>query len=74
MGAFIRLKAEGKTLTVNDIREFCQGHLAYFKIPRYVVIVDEFPRTLSGKIQKFKFPETFKEKLEKAIAIANTNK
>lgn len=59
MGAFIRLKKNAKTLTPDDVKIFCQGRLSHFKIPQHVVIVDEFPRTLSGKIQKFKFPDVF---------------
>lgn len=64
VGAFVRLKDDAKALSRDDIKEFCNGRLAHFKIPRYVVTVDEFPRTLSGKIQKFKFPEMFKEKFD----------
>ena len=40
------------------MREFCQGRIAHFKIPRYVKIVDEFPMTVTGKIQKFKMRES----------------
>jgi fatty-acyl-CoA synthase len=63
VAAFIRLKDTNKTLTVDDVKRFCKGQLSHFKIPRYVVIVDDFPRTLSGKIQKFKFLEMFGDKL-----------
>jgi fatty-acyl-CoA synthase len=35
------------------IREFCQGRLAHYKVPRYVMFVDEFPMTVTGKVQKF---------------------
>jgi acyl-CoA synthetase (AMP-forming)/AMP-acid ligase II len=59
VGAFVRLKDGTKTLTRSVVRKFCEGRLAHFKIPRYVVIVDEFPRTLSGKIQKYKFLDVF---------------
>jgi fatty-acyl-CoA synthase len=37
-----------------EIREWCQGQIAYYKIPEHVRFVDEFPATLSGKIQKYK--------------------
>ena len=40
-------------LTAEAVREFCTGQLAHYKIPRYVEIVDEFPMTVTGKIQKF---------------------
>lgn len=67
VGAFIRLKSKQKFLTHEDIKKFCEGKLSHFKIPRYVVIVDEFPRTLSGKIQKFKFLEMFAERLKEVV-------
>ena len=67
VAAFVRLKDNGKSLTQSDIRDFCKGHLAYFKIPRFVITVDEFPRTLSGKIQKFKFMDVFKEKIDEVL-------
>lgn len=67
VGAFIRLKDPTQTFTNLEVKSFCEGRLSHFKIPRYVVIVDEFPRTLSGKIQKFKFLDMFGEKLEKAM-------
>lgn len=67
VGAFIRLKDDAKTMTRDDVKDFCKGHLSHFKVPRYVVIVSEFPRTLSGKIQKFKFLDDFKTELEKAM-------
>ncbi|XP_037048060.1 medium-chain acyl-CoA ligase ACSF2, mitochondrial-like isoform X2 [Bradysia coprophila] len=63
--AFIRTTEKGKVLQQNDIKEFCTGSIAHFKIPRYMKVVDEFPRTTSGKIQKFKLKEQYeKEKCE----------
>ena len=50
--ACIRLVA-GETCTEEEIRAFCQGRIAHYKIPRYVRFVDEFPLTVSGKVQKF---------------------
>jgi fatty-acyl-CoA synthase len=47
----------GVELTAEDIREFCQGKIAHYKIPRYVAVTDEFPMTVTGKIQKFKLRE-----------------
>lgn len=61
VGAFIRLRDKSKTFSHDDVKTFCQGKLSHFKIPRYIVIVTEFPRTVSGKIQKFKFLETFEK-------------
>ena len=40
------------------MREFCQGKIVYFKIPRYWRFTDSFPMTITGKIQKFKMRET----------------
>jgi fatty-acyl-CoA synthase len=50
--AWIRLKS-GTGATEEEIREFCRGQIAHFKVPRYVRFVDEFPMTVTGKIQKF---------------------
>jgi fatty-acyl-CoA synthase len=47
----------GSSLTEDEVREFCQGSLAHFKVPRYVVFTDGFPMTVTGKIQKFKMRE-----------------
>lgn len=65
LGAFVRLKDATKTLTRSAVKKFCEGRLAHFKIPRYVVVVDEFPRTLSGKVQKFKFLDVFSVQFQK---------
>ena len=43
----------GETLTEEEIRDFCRGQIAHYKIPRYIRFVDEFPMTVTGKIQKF---------------------
>jgi fatty-acyl-CoA synthase len=45
---------DGHQITDADVREFCAGRLAHFKIPRYVLVVTEFPMTVTGKVQKFK--------------------
>jgi fatty-acyl-CoA synthase len=54
----------GAALTSETVREFCQGRIAHFKIPRYVQITDEFPMTVTGKIQKFKLREQAVELLD----------
>jgi fatty-acyl-CoA synthase len=51
--AAIRLRS-GATLTEEDVREYCRGRLAHYKVPRYVRFVSEYPMTVTGKIQKFK--------------------
>ncbi len=56
LAAWIRLKP-GATATEDEIRRYCQAHLAHFKSPRYVRFVTEFPQTVTGKIQKFKIRE-----------------
>ena len=50
--AWIRLKP-GANATEEEIRAFCRGQITHFKIPRYVRFVDDYPMTVSGKIQKF---------------------
>lgn len=56
VGAFIILH-EGYTMNEFDVREFCQGKIARYKIPKYIFFVKEFPMTGSGKIQKFKLKD-----------------
>ena len=54
--AWIRLRP-GETATAAEIREFCQGKIAHFKIPEHIRFVDAFPTTVTGKVQKFKIRE-----------------
>jgi fatty-acyl-CoA synthase len=56
VAAWIRLKA-GENSTEEELRQFCVGKIAYFKIPQYVRFVEQFPMTVTGKIQKFKIRE-----------------
>jgi fatty-acyl-CoA synthase len=44
---------DGKEISEKDIREYCKGQIAHYKIPRYVRSVTEFPMTVTGKVQKF---------------------
>jgi fatty-acyl-CoA synthase len=39
------------------VREHCRGKIAHYKVPRYVLFTDEFPMTVTGKVQKFKLRE-----------------
>jgi fatty-acyl-CoA synthase len=48
---------EGRSLDEEEVREFCRGRIAHYKVPRYVRFVDSFPMTVTGKIQKFKMRE-----------------
>lgn len=67
VAAFIRLNDGIQSIFNNDIKEFCKGRLSHFKVPRYVIVVDEFPRTLSGKVQKFRFTKEFEGEIQKAM-------
>ena len=60
--AWVMLKP-GETADAEEIREFCRGKIAHFKIPRYVRLTDEFPMTVTGKIQKFRMREMAVEEL-----------
>ncbi|TFH33656.1 MAG: AMP-binding protein [Dehalococcoidia bacterium] len=54
--AWIELR-EGETATEDEIRAYCKGKIAHYKIPRYVKFVTEYPMTVTGKIQKYKMRE-----------------
>ena len=53
----------GQTMTEDDIRSFCSGQIAHYKVPRYIQFVTEFPMTVTGKVQKFKIREAMKVQL-----------
>jgi fatty-acyl-CoA synthase len=55
--AWIKLKADAE-LTAEQVREYCQGKIAHYKIPRYVRFTRDFPMTVTGKVQKFKMRDT----------------
>ncbi len=54
--AWIKLH-EGEAASEDEVREFCRGKIAHFKIPRSIKFVDDFPLTVTGKVQKFKMRE-----------------
>jgi fatty-acyl-CoA synthase len=60
--AWVMLKS-GESATEEDIKDFCRGHIAHYKIPRYIKFVSEFPMTITGKIQKFRMRELAIEEL-----------
>lgn len=60
--AWIRLR-EGESVSVEEVFAFCHGQIAHYKIPRYIRFVDEFPMTVTGKIQKFIMRQTMIEDL-----------
>jgi fatty-acyl-CoA synthase len=49
--AWVRLR-EGERLELDELKQFCAGKIAHYKVPRYLEIVDEFPMTVTGKIRK----------------------
>ncbi|MFY9887936.1 MAG: AMP-binding protein [Streptosporangiaceae bacterium] len=60
--AWVKLRPGG-ALTPQDVRDFCTGKIAHYKIPRYVRVTEDFPMTVTGKVQKFKMRETSVEEL-----------
>lgn len=69
VGAFVILK-KGADLTEADIRDYALSKIARYKVPKHVFIVDEFPLTASGKIQKYRLRELAVELLNKQNEIA----
>ena len=53
----------GQTVTADEIRDFCKGQIAHYKVPKYIQFVDAFPMTVTGKIQKFKIRDEMKAQL-----------
>jgi fatty-acyl-CoA synthase len=62
LAAFVIVR-EGESLEQDGLRDFCRDKIAHFKVPRYVIFVDEFPMTVTGKIQKYKLRSTAMEEL-----------
>ena len=60
--AWIKLRA-GATLDEAGVKDFCRGQIAHYKVPRYVKFVDEFPMTVTGKMQKFVMRERMSREL-----------
>jgi fatty-acyl-CoA synthase len=65
--AWIKLHP-GETASGEEIRAFCKGKIAHFKIPHYIKFVDEYPMTVTGKVQKFIMRERMIEELERTEA------
>ncbi|NBH06944.1 AMP-binding protein [Amycolatopsis sp. SID8362] len=55
--AWIRMREGAEPLTAEKVREFCEGKLARYKVPRYVHVVEEFPMTVTGKVRKVEMRE-----------------
>ncbi|XP_054260338.1 medium-chain acyl-CoA ligase ACSF2, mitochondrial-like [Macrosteles quadrilineatus] len=62
VGCSLRLQP-GAQISEQEVVDFCKGQISYFKIPKYVEVLKEFPKTGSGKIQKFKLREAMERKL-----------
>jgi fatty-acyl-CoA synthase len=60
--AWVQLR-EGAGTSGDELKDFCRGKIAHYKVPRYVKLVDEFPMTITGKVQKFKMREAAIEEL-----------
>ncbi len=60
------------TLSEEQVRDFCQGKIAHFKVPHYIKFVDSFPMTITGKVQKYKMRELAIDELglDEAAAVA----
>ena len=67
VGAFIIARPD-VPVAPEDVRAFCRGKIAWYKIPRYIAVVDGFPLTASGKIQKFKLREMAAERWPEVMA------
>jgi fatty-acyl-CoA synthase len=67
--AWVRLR-DGEAATIEEIRDFCRGRIAHYKVPRYVKFVDAFPMTVTGKVQKFLMREQSVEELGLGAAAA----
>ena len=66
--AWIQLNA-GRKLSADDVKDYCRDKITHFKIPRYIDFVDEYPMTVTGKIQKFVMRETMIARLSPSEAV-----
>ena len=67
--AWIKLR-HGEKANADEIRDFCKGKIAHFKIPYYIKFVEEFPMTVTGKVQKYIMRERMAEELNLTRAAA----
>ena len=54
---------EGEILTEMEVKDFCRGQIAHYKVPRYIRFVEEFPMTVTGKVMKYKIRQQLKQEL-----------
>lgn len=57
---------EGETLTAEEVKAYCKGQITHFKVPKHIRFVDEYPMTVTGKIQKYKMSDLMAAELEQA--------
>jgi fatty-acyl-CoA synthase len=62
----------GASVDPDAIRDYCRERIAHYKVPRYVIAVDEFPMTVTGKIQKYRLREAAVETLDLGAAVTQT--
>ena len=67
VGAFIIPKKGYENMAPEDVKDYCRGRISWYKIPRFVAIVREFPLTASGKIQKYRLRELAAEMFPEAM-------
>jgi len=63
VAASIKVK-ENEELSAEDVKQYCQGRIANYKIPQYITIVSDYPMTASGKIQKYRLRESATKQLD----------
>ncbi len=61
--AWVKLRA-GESASAEELREYCRGKIAHFKIPRHVRFVETFPMTVTGKVKKFEMRAQMTRELE----------
>ena len=61
--AWVRMRVGAEPLDAGAVREFATGRLSHYKIPRYVLVVEEFPMTVTGKIRKIQMREESAQRL-----------
>ncbi len=71
IAAFV-IGRSAEAVDAEAVRAFCRGRIAHYKVPRYVIAVDEFPMTVTGKIQKFKLRDQAIERFDLAAHITRT--
>lgn len=65
-------KREGSSITEDDVKAYCKNQITHFKVPTFIRFVNEFPMTVTGKIQKFKMRESMVDELDSATPESKT--